>query len=317
MKLSIIVPVYNVQQYIIACIKSLLDHDTDDYEIIVVNDGTKDNSIELIRQEFCDDRLVIVEQVNSGLSAARNKGVELAKGDYIWFVDSDDWIESHSVDWIIKEINTSDFDILYQPYTYEYRNGNVSVVEKKFFYDIKAGADVLKLSACATCAQFYIVKRSFWLANNFHFYVGILHEDNELMYKVIYSAKRVKCISKPIYYHNIRPGSITQTFNPKRCYSLKIVCDSLYCYLMKNVKKEDMAIFARYLLDALYAMLDAAKDGDLKIKHEINSYLSNNSNILFLLWKYGNLKAKFFYCACVLSKHHYVQMCSFFRKIHK
>ena len=75
MKLSIIVPVYNVEKYIVKCISSLLDQQTNDYEIIIVNDGTKDKSIDLIKKTFNDSKIAIIEQENQGLSAARNTGV--------------------------------------------------------------------------------------------------------------------------------------------------------------------------------------------------------------------------------------------------
>lgn len=315
MKLSIVVPVYNVERYIVKCIKSLLLNETDDYEVIIVNDGTKDSSVELVKLHFNDEKIRIVEQENAGLSAARNMGVKFAKGEYIWFVDSDDWVEPHSVDWICSILSGGECDILYQPYTFECIEGNAVEIKKHYFADIKRGIELLKLSKCATCAPYYIVKRSFWIEKQFAFYVGILHEDNELMYKVIYSAKTIRCLDKPVYYHNIRPGSITQTFNPKRCYSLEIVCSSLYDYLVKNVDSCDYSIFAHYIIDAFYAMLDAAKDGDEGIKSDINSYIAVNKNILSVLWKFGDMKARIFYCACTLSGRHYVQTCALFRKL--
>ena len=86
MKLSIIVPVYNVEKYIVKCISSLLCQDTNDYELIIVNDGTKDKSIELIEEHFNDDKIKIVNQENKGLSGARNTGLEYAKGNMFGFL---------------------------------------------------------------------------------------------------------------------------------------------------------------------------------------------------------------------------------------
>lgn len=82
-KLSIIVPVYNVEKYIVKCISSLLEQNYDDYEIIIVNDGTKDNSINLIQQHFNDSKLRIINQTNQGLSVARNTGLAESCGEYI------------------------------------------------------------------------------------------------------------------------------------------------------------------------------------------------------------------------------------------
>ena len=106
--LSIIVPVYNVEPYIKKCIASLLVPNCDEYEIIVVNDGTKDNSINIIRKNFDDSRIRIIEQDNAGLSAARNRGIREACGEYIWCFDSDDWAEPDAISQIISELNGED-----------------------------------------------------------------------------------------------------------------------------------------------------------------------------------------------------------------
>lgn len=315
MRLSIIVPVYNVEQYIVKCIDSLLLNNTNDYEIIVVNDGTKDRSIELVKNKFCDSKIRIVEQENQGLSAARNTGVAEAMGDYIWFVDSDDWVEPNSVDTIIDALCGEHVDILYQMTTLVYKNGVVSVDKRKGYKGMSNGVQLLQ-GACPTCAPFYIVERGFWLAHRFAFYRGILHEDNELMFKVIYKAQKIKCLERPLYYHNLREGSITQIFNPKRCYSLSVVCKSLYDFMQSEVSQDEYYIFAPYIIDAFYAMLDAAKEGDSKTKRDINSFLIKNPCVTSLLWKFGDRKAQLFFLACKLSLGHFVQTCALFRKIH-
>lgn len=316
MRLSIIVPVYNVEQYIVKCIESLLVNATDDYEIVIVNDGTKDHSIDLVREHFHDPKIRIVEQENQGLSVARNTGVAEAKGDYLWFVDSDDWVEPNSVDIICEALSEGNIDVLYQASTFVYQEGERHEDKRSHPEGVCRGAELL-LSTCPTCAQFYIVERSFWLAHQFAFYPGILHEDNELMFKVVYKAERIKCLDMPLYYHNLRPGSITQTFNPKRCYSLRIVLESMFDFMEKEVRNEDRKVFAPYILDALYAMLDAAKEGDASIKHDINAFLSEHRDLAALLWTFGDLKARIFYMACKLSQGKYVQTCALFRKFHK
>lgn len=316
MRLSIIVPVYNVEKYIVKCIESLLVNETDDYEIVIVNDGTKDRSIELVREHFRDPKIRIVEQENQGLSVARNTGVSVAKGDYLWFVDSDDWVEPNSVDIICEALNGGNIDILYQASIYDYKEGIRHEHKRSYHTGVCRGAELL-LSACPTCAPFYVVERSFWLAHRFSFYPGILHEDNELMFKVIYKAERIKCLDTPLYYHNLRPGSITQTFNPKRCYSLCTVMESMFDFLQKEVRSEERKVFAPYILDALYAMLDAAKEGDESVKADINAFLSKHRDLVVLLWTFGDFKARIFYIACRLSFGKYVQTCALFRKFHK
>ena len=95
MKLSIVIPVYNVEKYVSECLDSCLEQNVDitDYEIIIVNDGSTDNSANLINLYAKQSNIIIINQENLGLSAARNAGIKIAKGEYIWIVDSDDWIE--------------------------------------------------------------------------------------------------------------------------------------------------------------------------------------------------------------------------------
>ena len=115
MKLSIIIPVYNVEKYVEKCLRSCAEQDlpSDEYEIIVVNDGTKDSSLEIVERVAKDySNIAIISQENAGLSAARNKGLSLAKGEYIWFIDSDDWIEKNCLQKIIRKCFEDGLDVL-------------------------------------------------------------------------------------------------------------------------------------------------------------------------------------------------------------
>ena len=100
MKLSVIIPVYNVAPYIAKCLESIYFQDVDkgDYEIIIVNDGSTDNSLSIVKKTIVNwENVKLIDQSNGGLSCARNSGLDCAIGDYVWFVDSDDWIESNSL----------------------------------------------------------------------------------------------------------------------------------------------------------------------------------------------------------------------------
>ena len=106
MKLSVIIPVYKVEKYINQCLQSfrLNNFDSERYEIIIVNDGTPDKSMDIVDEYINILPIKIVNQDNMGLSKARNKGLSIATGDYIWFVDSDDWITPNALITVFKEI---------------------------------------------------------------------------------------------------------------------------------------------------------------------------------------------------------------------
>ena len=110
MKLSIVIPMYGVEKYIEKCLMSCINQDVNlgqDYEIICINAGSKDKSAEIAKQIAVDyEGVQVIDQENGGLSVARNNGLRMAKGDYVWFVDSDDWIEENCISSIIKALSS-------------------------------------------------------------------------------------------------------------------------------------------------------------------------------------------------------------------
>ena len=131
MKLSIIVPVYNVADYLAKCLDSLLTQDLpqNEYEIIVVNDGSTDNSGD-IAQQYADKYagITLINQANQGLSGARNTGIQQAKGDYIQFVDSDDYLEVYVLGGLMKQIEKDKLDVL----RYKYQNVRINNASNKY-----------------------------------------------------------------------------------------------------------------------------------------------------------------------------------------
>lgn len=157
MKLSIIVPVYNVEKYIIKCISSLLCQDYADYEIIIVNDGTEDRSIKLIQQNFDDLRIRIINQENQGLSQARNTGMKEACGEYVWFFDSDDWVSENVLGNIVQSLK--DCDILYFTRSYEENSDGITKEKIETMCHSSNGRE-LSLREYPHCVPFFIYSRS-------------------------------------------------------------------------------------------------------------------------------------------------------------
>ena len=107
-KISVVIPVYGVEKYIRQCLESIINQTYKNLEIIVVNDGTKDNSMKIVEAYLSDKRIKIINKENGGLASARNRGIEEATGEYISFIDSDDWIELDSYEELIKTIKDED-----------------------------------------------------------------------------------------------------------------------------------------------------------------------------------------------------------------
>ena len=109
---SVIVPIYNVEDYLQTCCNSILSQSFNNIEVILVNDGSTDGSCEIAKQiEKKDSRVILIDQRNGGLSAARNAGLKVAKGDYVLFVDSDDWIEKNCIQELYQDIQRNNSDV--------------------------------------------------------------------------------------------------------------------------------------------------------------------------------------------------------------
>lgn len=168
-KISLIIPVYNVEQYLEQCLNSCLNQDLpiDDFEIIVINDGSKDNSLSIANEfEQKYRNIKVYSQVNQGLSTARNKGLSLAKGEYVWFIDSDDWIKSQSLRKITDLCIENSLDAL----SISAANVIGDSIERRSNYksnDIFNGKDVLKMGVINVCAPFTIYKRDYLIENKF------------------------------------------------------------------------------------------------------------------------------------------------------
>ncbi len=226
MKLSIIVPMYNVEEFLDKCLLSLLDQDvsSDDYEIIAIDDESPDNSF-AIASNYANKygHIRVVCQTNKGLSGARNKGIEEAKGEYLWFIDSDDWIEKNCLKGILGKCFDNNLDV-YSLQRYHSKDGvntvfpygsmyTGSVVDgKTFMREFSFAANIL--------AQLYIVKRSYLNVHKIRFTEGIIHEDNEYIPRALFFAERLMHDECPFYYHLQRTASISGNANVNRCRHL-------------------------------------------------------------------------------------------------
>lgn len=215
MKLSVIVPVYKVEKYLKKCLNSLLKQDFDDYEIIVVNDGSPDNC-----QEIIDCFVKLYPNVvkgfikeNGGLSDARNYGIDKASGEYIIFVDSDDYLEEGYFNQAFKEIEKHNYDVLISDVYYVYDNSLKNFISKGFY----PSDDVMKSAILApNFVGNKIYHSKFFKKLNIRFPLGLWDEDTPVYEEIILNAENIGYLPiKSLNYYQ-REGSILHTFdNPK------------------------------------------------------------------------------------------------------
>lgn len=224
MRLSIIIPVYGVEKYIADCIQSCIDNiglASTDVEVIVVDDGSRDKSIE-IAKSITSNYLYFrfVSQENQGLSMARNNGLEVARGNYVWFVDSDDIISEGIVNVILDSIScfqTVDmFELTYKLVPEGVSRKNLSKnkgLQQKIA--INTGRERF-VCGFATPVPFHIYRRAFLNEHNLRMYPGIYHEDSDFTPRALWMAKQVAVIQDTAYYYRQRSKSIMTTANPKK-----------------------------------------------------------------------------------------------------
>lgn len=238
MDLSIIVPIYNVEDYLDECLKSIYKIKNLRYEVILVNDGSKDKSdviIERFKEKY-PEKTVVITKENGGLSSARNAGLRLAKGKYVSFIDSDDFIDPDEFSKFVYETITSRLDI--------------GVGNMRYYIPGKIGEPLfrsrrIKDMAVVTGTEFLwgtlqqpkcfreevvddLYNKNFLVKNNLYFNESIIHEDSEFTTLAYLKAKKVKFIDRTFYFYRQREGSIMNKVSEKSVISLEKICDTLY-----------------------------------------------------------------------------------------
>ena len=308
-KVSVIIPVYNVENYLRKCLNSLVNQTLKDIEIIVVNDGTLDNSQEIIDEyvKKYPKKVVSIIQENGGQGAARNTGLLHAKGEYIGYVDSDDYVEENMYEELYKKAKEEDSDIVIC--------GNNVVKEN---YEFLSKEDVDKeflLGKMAVWNKIY--KKNIIVDNKIQFRSKVWYEDLDFTMKVYFSSKKISYVDKPLYNYLLREGSTMNNNNIKRNLELIEAFDSLidYCKDKKIYNKakdeiEFLCIYHMYIF-AITRVLNTNNNYKAKIAiiNKFRDYINSNfpnykqNKYLYLLPKrrkliYNLINSKF-YCIII------------------
>ena len=230
---------YKVEKYIEKCIISVVNQQSisgTDYEIIAINDGSPDKSFELatkLSDQYSNLR--VLSQDNAGLGATRNRGIREAAGDFVWCVDSDDWIEPHAVSFIISAIKSKKFDFMTISARFS-DSGKVYNVQKQ----TNDPHELLKSHTWCHNAQFCVYNKIFLDENKLEFTSGIYHEDSEFTPRMMYYAKTCYVSNEILYNTYCNPYSITQSLNSKKSYDNILISQKLLHFIQKNVNEDDI-----------------------------------------------------------------------------
>lgn len=242
-EVSVIVPIYNVEDYLEKCLDSIINQTFKDIEIICVNDGSTDNSRKILEEyKIKDSRIKIVDKKNGGLSSARNAGLKVASGKYIGFIDSDDWIDLTMIEKLYKNITVLDTDIamcavhLFDENEQKINDSesyfNLNYFDSSFDNRVFSYEDVKPfLMDVCVMAWNKLYKKSFLDDCKAEFPEGLIFEDGPFFFSIFFKTKRVSIVRDLLYYYRInRVGSIVQKGGIKFLDIIDVVnlmCNSL------------------------------------------------------------------------------------------
>lgn len=269
--ISVIIPLYNVEKYVYDCLLSFENQSYKDFEVIIIDDGSTDKSLEVVKMyiEKSEMNIKIIEQENQGVSVARNTGIINSKGEYICFVDSDDMVSSRYLQDLFEKI-TEEIDVsicgiknISEPETYEKKierkiNTNIKVysaeiaLNKFLLRDLKPGVWAM------------MIKRKILEDNSIYFTCGARYsEDIEFIYKVLANSKQILVMDSKIYYYRMRGNSAMSTVDEKRKDGFELMKGLEKYYIEKNHPfKEEFKRYgvARWVYATIWQIALASSD---------------------------------------------------------
>jgi len=309
-KVSVIVPVYNVYEYLEKCLDSLVNQSLKDIEIIVVNDGSPDNSQEIIdkyTKKYKNVKSYIKE--NGGLSDARNYGIKKANGEYLSFIDSDDYIDNTMLEKMYQKAKQENLDILVCNSINVYEDGTTTEIKSNLNYSSDTIKNYLN-SAPMACTRIY--KR--YLFDKILFSKGIYYEDLELTPKLVNFTKKIDFLDEGLYFYLQRTGSIMKQkeFNNK-LLDIFTVLESNKMALYKDYPDEIEYMYITHLLRTATLRFLDYENGQELIEKIIKTMKENFPN-----WhknKYYLKSSKKLKIICRLAYSHNIKILKIIKKI--
>ncbi|MGM9589478.1 MAG: glycosyltransferase family 2 protein [Faecousia sp.] len=267
---SVIVPVYNVEEYLGRCVDSILTQTYQNLEVILVDDGAKDGSGAICDAYAAkDSRVRVIHKENGGLSSARNAGIDIARGEYLEFVDSDDWLEPDAVESLLREALTNQTELVVGgrwdvKATIGQKQQGLCPPRQEVLSGEKLVSRIFRWDHCdsSACDKLF-AKRLFREAR---FPQGVVCEDVPVMYKIVLDAGRIAMLPKPIYNYYHRSGSITYTSVSDKNFHFARHTEEILSYIQAHyhvLEQEARYLRVRSLVYAVQSV-DLASEEDRK-----------------------------------------------------
>uniref|UniRef100_UPI0040282AFB glycosyltransferase family 2 protein n=1 Tax=Anaerostipes hadrus TaxID=649756 RepID=UPI0040282AFB len=280
-KISVIIPVYNVEKYLDKCIESVVRQTYQNIEIILVNDGSLDNSGQICDKWAKNDkRIRVIHKENGGLSDARNFGIDIAQGKFITFVDSDDYISLEYIEYLHQiligncaDIACCDTKIFFENNT-ECNERNIREDNVKKFTKQEAFTQMLYEKELTNSAWGKLYKKS--LFNNIRFPKGKIYEDMFTTYKLIFRSRCIVKSERKLYHYLIREDSILGTVNVKKQLDMVEAAEEMLDFAIKNASSSIKAATYRVSISSIMVIAHCQVINRNKYEEQIKTNLWNN-----------------------------------------
>lgn len=309
-KVSIIIPVYNTEQYLRQCLDSVINQTFKNIEVIIINDGSTDGSLNIIN-EYKENYsyIKVINQTNKGYSKVRNVGLKIASGDYIGFVDSDDFIEKNMFEKLVNKAIDTNADIVSCNYYMIYKKGKKEIsialnntpqikilAQSQFSF---TGAEILLLDEAFVWNRIY--KRDFLEKNNIQFDENICFMEDTLFHRIaLICSEKVVYIRDILYFYRIKRKGAQTTFTDYRNFSTFVISDKLFS-LINNKRFVNVLPWMRYLMIGLLCLGYERIENKYKKKYfiKIYKYLKKydmKENIKDIFSIYRKIRKRYFMC---------------------
>ncbi|MBQ2857747.1 MAG: glycosyltransferase [Bacteroidaceae bacterium] len=250
-QVSVIIPIYNVEKYLQQAIESITSQTLKEIEIIAINDGSTDSSLDILTEQAKkDNRIRVISTNNNGLSITRNLGMHMASGEYIYFFDSDDILEKDTLENCYLKCKSQNLDFVFfdadcftdsmeKDYTFNYQR--TDKYEDKVYSGIEILRKQLEDNGYRSSACLSFIKKEYLKKENLFFYPQTLHEDELFTFLLYLKARRVSLLKKTFFHRRVRANSImTSSFSIRNVMGYLTVCRELYkeSQIYNNKKKE-------------------------------------------------------------------------------
>lgn len=265
--LSVIVPVYNAEKYLRRCVESILNQTFSDLELLLINDGSTDNS-GAICDEYAekDSRIQVFHKTNGGVSSTRNMGLVLAQGEWVTFVDADDWIETDTFEKVCKRLQEENADICLYDFNIIYADHRRCLCTPQIeCYGESYLNKWLRFELTSLCTM--IVRKSIYDTNNLRCPIQNYCEDFYLTTKLIYYAKKVTKLDYRGYnYNRLNENSLVNNINPNVAIEEQAIYKSLLDFFAKEnvLERYEKPVVWRLLKCSQSLILDSSKHGEFK-----------------------------------------------------